>query len=87
MSDAFAPEWFRHSLAAEAQTGTIEAGGCDIAIRRWGDDVGHRMYELLGRTYHRVMLDQPLALTSAVRSLLADWRHSHAIQVPLNPRR
>jgi pimeloyl-ACP methyl ester carboxylesterase len=43
------------------------------------------MYELLGRTspvieipdaYHHVMLDQPIAMITAVRALLADWEHS-----------
>ena len=52
-------------------------------------DVGRHMYELLGRTapviqiplaYHHVMLDQPIALVTAVRSLLADWRHSYSMR-------
>lgn len=52
-------------------------------------DIGRRMYELLGRTapvieiplaYHHVMLDQPIALVTAVRSLLADWRHSYSMR-------
>jgi pimeloyl-ACP methyl ester carboxylesterase len=43
------------------------------------------MYELLGRNspiieipdaYHHVMLDQPIALITALRALLADWEHS-----------
>jgi hypothetical protein len=29
-----------------------------------------------------VMLDQPIALVSAVRALLADWRHSYALRAP-----
>lgn len=58
-------------------------------------DIGRHMYELLGRTapviqiplaYHHVMLDQPISLVTAVRSLVADWRHSYATQVPLNRR-
>jgi pimeloyl-ACP methyl ester carboxylesterase len=48
-------------------------------------DIGAYMYDLLGRTApvieiplagHHVMLDQPIALVTALRSLLADWRHS-----------
>jgi hypothetical protein len=43
------------------------------------------MYELLDRNapvveipqcYHHMMLDQPLALVSAFRTLLADWEHT-----------
>jgi len=48
-------------------------------------DIGDFMYELLDRNapvveipqcYHHMMLDQPLALVSAFRTLLADWEHS-----------
>ena len=48
-------------------------------------DIGDYMYELLDRNapvveipqaYHHMMLDQPLALVSAFRTLLADWEHS-----------
>jgi len=67
---------------------------CRVAILRaeFGlltPDIGEHMYQLLGRTapvieiplaYHHVMLDQPMSLVTAVRSLLADWRHSHAIR-------
>ncbi|HUZ10346.1 MAG TPA: alpha/beta hydrolase [Acidimicrobiales bacterium] len=50
-------------------------------------DIGTFMYERLGRNtpvveiplaYHHVMLDQPLSLVTAIRTLLADWRHSSA---------
>jgi hypothetical protein len=43
------------------------------------------MYEHLGRrapvieiplAFHHVMLDQPLSLVTAIRTLLADWEHS-----------
>lgn len=48
-------------------------------------DIGSYMYELLGRSApvievplagHHVMLDQPISLVVALRSVLADWRHS-----------
>jgi pimeloyl-ACP methyl ester carboxylesterase len=48
-------------------------------------DIGAEMYELLGRrapvieipqAWHHVMLDQPLSLVTAMRTLLADWDHS-----------
>ena len=51
-------------------------------------DIGTFMYEQLGRNapvieiplaYHHVMLDQPLSLVTAIRTLLADWRHSSAV--------
>ena len=63
---------------------------CRIAVVRaeYGlvdPETGDYMYELLGRNspiieipdaYHHVMLDQPIALITAVRALLADWEHS-----------
>ena len=48
-------------------------------------DIGDSMYEMLGRSApvveipeagHHGMLDQPLLVTMAVRTLLADWAHS-----------
>jgi pimeloyl-ACP methyl ester carboxylesterase len=48
-------------------------------------DIGESMYEALGRVTpvvelpeagHHAMLDQPLILLTALRSLLADWDHS-----------
>jgi pimeloyl-ACP methyl ester carboxylesterase len=48
-------------------------------------DIGAYMYEQLGRiapvvevplAYHHVMLDQPIALVTGLRTLLADWEHS-----------
>ncbi len=70
---------------------------CRVAILRpeFGlvtPDIGERMYELLGRTapvieiplaHHHVMLDQPIAFVTAVRALLADWRHSYAHRRPV----
>ena len=48
-------------------------------------DIGDSMYEKLGRvapvvelpeTGHHGMLDQPLVVITAIRTLLADWDHS-----------
>lgn len=48
-------------------------------------DIGEFMYDLLGRVApvveiplagHHLMLDQPLLLLTALRTLLADWEHS-----------
>lgn len=63
---------------------------CRVAILRCEhglvtSDIGAQMYDLLGRVApvaaipeagHHVMLDQPLALVAAIRSLLAAWEHS-----------
>ncbi len=95
----FDPTFFDHLVDVGAET--LGAIPCRVAVLRAEHglvtpDIGRHMYELLGRTapvievplaYHHVMLDQPLLLVTAVRSLLADWRHSYAIQVPLDPRR
>ncbi len=48
-------------------------------------DIGESMYQMLGRAApvvelpeagHHAMLDQPLVLITAIRTLLADWDHS-----------
>ena len=53
--------------------------------------IGEQMYEALGRvapvieipqTGHHPMLDQPLLLLTALRSLLADWDHSEPHRAP-----
>ena len=63
---------------------------CRVAILRsqYGlltEDIGRFMYEGLGRVAtivelaeagHHAMLDQPLILLTAIRTLLADWDHS-----------
>jgi pimeloyl-ACP methyl ester carboxylesterase len=75
---------------------TLAAIPCRVAVLRAEnglvtEDIGHLMYQALGHTapvieiplaYHHVMLDQPIALVTAVRSLLADWRHSYSIRAP-----
>ncbi len=65
---------------------------CRIGIMRgensvlFPHEVGQYMYGLLGHAVpvieipeaqHHVMLDQPLAFTTGIRALLADWNHSH----------
>ena len=63
---------------------------CRVALFRaqYGSvtqDIGEHMYELLGRVApvievplagHHLMLDQPLLVVTALRTLLADWEHS-----------
>jgi pimeloyl-ACP methyl ester carboxylesterase len=71
----------------------LRATKCLIAIFRGEGsvllppEIGEYMFNLLGRAApvveipqakHHVMLDQPLALVSALRALLADWDHSIA---------
>jgi pimeloyl-ACP methyl ester carboxylesterase len=54
-------------------------------------DIGAYMYELLDRNapvievpaaHHHLMLDQPLALVTGLRALLADWEHSRPVRPP-----
>jgi pimeloyl-ACP methyl ester carboxylesterase len=68
----------------------LEGVGCRFALLRseFGlvtPDIGASMFEKLGRVTpvieipeagHHAMLDQPLLLLTAVRTLLADWEHS-----------
>jgi pimeloyl-ACP methyl ester carboxylesterase len=69
----------------------LRATQCRIAILRGEHsallppETGDYMFNLLGRAapvatvpeaFHHVMLDQPLALVSAINTLLADWDHS-----------
>jgi pimeloyl-ACP methyl ester carboxylesterase len=55
-------------------------------------DIGNSMYEALGRVApvielpeagHHAMLDQPLVLLTALRTLLADWEHSEPHRAPV----
>jgi pimeloyl-ACP methyl ester carboxylesterase len=71
----------------------LSAVSCRVALLRaeFGlvtPDIGTSMHQKLGRNapvieiplaYHHVMLDQPLSLITAIRTLLADWRHSAAV--------
>jgi len=69
----------------------LRATKCRIGIFRGAEsvlmppEIGEYMFNLLGRAApvvtipeakHHVMLDQPLALVSALNALLADWNHS-----------
>lgn len=54
-------------------------------------DIGASMYEAMGRVTpiveipeagHHAMLDQPLVLLTALRTLLADWEHSEPHRAP-----
>jgi pimeloyl-ACP methyl ester carboxylesterase len=90
----FDPTFFDHVPEVTAEV--LAAVSCRVAVLRAQHglvtaDIGRHMYEMLGRTapvieiplaYHHMMLDQPIALVTAVRSLLADWRHSYAIRFP-----
>jgi pimeloyl-ACP methyl ester carboxylesterase len=85
----FDPTIFRN-LAPRAMHDLLPQVRCRVALFRaeYGlvdPETGDYMYELLGRTapvieipdaYHHIMLDQPIALISGVRAVLADWEHS-----------
>ena len=95
----FDPGFFDHLVDVDAAT--LARITCRVAVLQAEnglvtEDIGQHMYEALGRTapvikvplaYHHVMLDQPIALVTALRSLLADWRHSYALHVPIEPGR
>jgi pimeloyl-ACP methyl ester carboxylesterase len=69
---------------------------CRLALLRSGRglvtrDIGDSMYEAMGRVTpvielpeagHHAMLDQPLVLLTAIRTLLADWDHSEPRRAP-----
>ncbi len=68
----------------------LDEVACRVALFRAEDglvtsDIGAYMYERLGRRApvveipeagHHAMLDQPLILLTAIRTLLGDWEHS-----------
>ena len=72
-------------------TAVVQRIRCRVAIVR-GEfsevvprDMSELLYDLLGRNaplveipaaHHHVLLDQPLALLTCLRALLADWQHS-----------
>ena len=81
--------WQRFSIGDTAER--LRSTRCRIAVFRGEKsvllppEIGEYMFNLLGRAapvveipqaQHHVMLDQPLALVSALRALLADWEHS-----------
>jgi pimeloyl-ACP methyl ester carboxylesterase len=82
--------WRRFSIGETPQR--LAEIKCRIGIMRgeksmlFPHEVGRYMYGLLGHAVpvieipeaqHHVMLDQPLAFTTAIRALLTDWNHSH----------
>ncbi len=85
----FDPEVFRR-VAPRAIHEVLPEVHCRVALFRaeFGlltPDIGDYMYELLDRNapvievpnaHHHMMLDQPLALVTGLRTILADWEHS-----------
>jgi pimeloyl-ACP methyl ester carboxylesterase len=85
----FDPEVFRR-VTPRAAHEILPLVSCRVALFRaeFGlvtPDIGEYMYELLSRNapvievpdaHHHLMLDQPLALVTGLRTLLADWEHS-----------
>ncbi len=85
----FDPRVFRR-ISPRASHEILPKVRCRLALLRaqFGmvtPDIGDYMYELLDRNapvveipqaYHHLMLDQPLAVVTALRALLADWEHS-----------
>lgn len=82
-------EQFAHGMRGIARPYLPEVR-CRLALLRSGRglvtrDIGDSMYEAMGRVTpvielpeagHHAMLDQPLVLLTAIRTLLADWDHS-----------
>ncbi|OLL73025.1 putative hydrolase [Pseudonocardia sp. Ae168_Ps1] len=76
--------------------GELGRPGCRIALFRaeYGlvpADMGEMVVDRMGRAApvveipgagHHVMIDQPLALVTALRTLLADWEHSVPVVAP-----
>lgn len=83
----FDPQIFGRASMAPAALSRL---GCRVALFRAqhglvSADMGEMMYDGLGRVApvieipeagHAIMLDQPLALVTGIRTLLADWEHS-----------
>jgi len=90
----FDPTYSAH--VGQLHNGGLAQVSCRVAILRaqFGlltAEIGAEMHEALGRTapvveiplaHHHVMLDEPISLVTAVRSLLADWRHSSVVRAP-----
>jgi pimeloyl-ACP methyl ester carboxylesterase len=87
--DRFIFEQFSGGMRGIAQPYLSEVR-CRLALLRSEhglvtEDIGASMYEAMGRVTpiieipeagHHAMLDQPLVLLTAIRTLLADWEHS-----------
>ncbi len=72
----------RDELSAIRARVALFTGEFSVVVPR---DVAEYMYGLMGevspvieipQAYHHLMLDQPLAFVAALRTLLADWKHS-----------
>lgn len=87
----FDPSIWKRFEADRESSDLLKSTACRMAIIRgeesalMEDDIGDYMRELLGfqvpfisipHARHHVMLDQPLAFISALRTLLAEWAHS-----------
>jgi pimeloyl-ACP methyl ester carboxylesterase len=87
--------WQRFKVSRPPQE-LLRETRCRIALFKgdkssiWEDDVGDYMRGLLNRQVpfieipearHHVMLDQPLAFVSALRTLLQEWRYSQSTRV------
>ena len=66
-----------------AEHGLVPAAMGDMIFDRMGQVVPVVEIPAAG---HHVMIDQPLALVTGVRTILADWRHSLPLAEPLPPR-
>ncbi len=83
----FDPKIFGRASLPPSMLSRLE---CRVAMFRAehglvSEDMGEMMYDRLGRVApiieipeagHAIMLDQPLALVTGLRTLLADWEHS-----------
>lgn len=86
--------WKRFSVQKQPEE-LLKSTRCRIALMKgdksviWEDDVRDYMCSLLGEQVpfieipearHHIMLDQPLAFISALRTLLQEWRHSAPVR-------
>ncbi|HEY2835618.1 MAG TPA: alpha/beta hydrolase [Rhizomicrobium sp.] len=94
----FDPAIWRHFSIGDT-AGLLKETQCRVAVFRGEHSVlmppriGDYIFDLLDRAapmveipeaQHHIMLDQPLALVAALRSLLADWEHSVATRRPIS---
>ncbi|MDP3740238.1 MAG: alpha/beta hydrolase [Hyphomonadaceae bacterium] len=87
----FDPSIWQRFVVSRPPQELLKATRCRIALMKgdksalWEEDVEEYMRDLLNRQVpfivipearHHVMLDQPLAVVAALRTLLQEWRHS-----------
>ncbi len=87
----FDPSIWQHFTVSRPPQDLLRATRCRIALMKgdksalFDNDIREYMTELLGgqapfveipEARHHVMLDQPLAVVAALRTLLQEWRHS-----------